>query len=302
MNVTLTRLLLVDGHSVAFRAHFAVPATLRDSGGEAANALYGFVNILLRVIQDRRPTHVAVAFDLGMPFRNRIFAGYKASRTQGPEDLAPQVAKLHQLLATLQVPRFEVDGFEADDLLATLVHQAAAHDCDVDILSGDHDILQLVGPRVRVVTPGKTFAEPIVFDTAAVAARYGVAPAALRDWKALVGDTSDDVPGVAGIGKKTATELLRQFGSLDAIYAGLERVTSTRVRNALTAGREAAVLSQRLVTLRDDAPVTLDLDAARWGRFDSDTAAAHVRTLGFEGLAGRVARHGAPSAASKRAK
>ena len=301
MNVPRTQLLLVDGHSVAFRAHFAIPATIRDADGAVANALYGFVNILLRVVQDRAPTHVAVTFDLGLPFRNQVFADYKATRVAGPEDLEPQVAKLRPLLAVLRVPSFEVAGFEADDIIATLVRQACARDCAVDILSGDHDILQLVRPGIRVVTPGKTFAEPIVFDDAAVEARYGVAPVALRDWKALVGDTSDNVPGVAGIGKKTATELLQRFHTLEGIYAALDSIASARVRNALTAGRQAATLSRELVTLRDDAPVTLDLDAARWGTFDGATAEAAVRALGFGTLAARVARHGLPSAASKRA-
>jgi DNA polymerase-1 len=301
MATTAARLLLVDGHSVAYRAHFALPATIRGADGAPANALYGFVNILLRVAHDRSPTHAAVAFDLGLPFRNAMFAGYKASRAAGPEDLEPQVAKLRGLLAVLCVPRFEVEGFEADDLIATLVRQAGDRACDVDVLSGDLDILQLVRPGVRVVTPGKTFAEPVVYDEAAVEARYGVRPAVLRDWKALVGDTSDDVPGVAGIGKKTATELLRAFGSLDALYAELDRVASVRIRSALAAGRDAAFLSRTLVTLRDDAPVELDLDAARWGRFDPEAAQRAVEALGFASLAARVARHG-DSAASRRAK
>jgi len=285
---TAERIMLVDGHSVAFRAHYAIPDSLRDAAGRPANVVYGFMNILFRVLQDQRPTHAAVTFDLGSPFRDDLFDGYKASRAMGPEDLAPQVEVVRSILASLAVPVYELERFEADDLLATLARQARAARLDVDILSGDLDVLQLVRPGVRVVTPGKTFSEPIVYDDARVVERYGIRPAKLRDWKALVGDTSDEIPGVAGIGKKSATELLQRFHSLDAVYRHLDSIESKRVRNALAAGREMALLSRRLVTLRDDAPVQLDLQAARWGGFDASAARRAFETLGFRGLADRI--------------
>ena len=282
------RLMMVDGHSVAFRAYYALPDTLRDAGGAPANAFYGFMNILFRVLTDQRPSHLVVTFDRGEPFRVALYPGYKASREMGPEDLEPQVDAVRRLLGVLRVPVYELDGFEADDLLATLAHQARARGIATDLLSGDLDLLQLVGDGVRVVTPGKTFAEPVVYDAARVRERFGVEPAQLRDWKALVGDTSDEIPGVRGVGKKSATELVQRFGSLAAIYAGLAGIESARLRNALAAGRHDAELSYRLVTMRDDVPVVLDLDAARLGGFDREVAVRAVHELGFRTLADRI--------------
>jgi DNA polymerase-1 len=280
--------MLVDGHSVAFRAYYALPDTLRDASGAAANAVYGFLNILFRVLTDQRPSHLVVTFDLGEPFRVALYPGYKATREMGPEDLEPQVEKLRRLLAVLHIPVCELEGFEADDLLATLALQAGAHALQVDVLSGDLDVLQLVRDGVRVLAPGKTFAEPVIYDAARVVERFGVTPVQLRDWKALVGDASDEIPGVRGIGKKTATELVQRHGSLAAIYAHLHGLESARVRNALAAGRHDADLSYRLVTLRDDAPVTLDLATARLGGFEHEAAVRAVHELGFRGLAGRI--------------
>lgn len=282
------RLMLVDGHSVAFRAYYALPDTMHFAGGGAANAFYGFVSIVARALADHAPTHLAITFDVGTPFRVALYPGYKASRDMGPEDLEPQVAYVRALWRTLRAPLFEADTFEADDVLATLTRQARAGGAAVDVLSGDLDVLQLVGPNVRVITPGRTFSEPVVYDEGAVQARYGIPPARLRDWKALVGDTSDEVPGVAGIGKKTATDLLQKFATLDDIYNGLERITSARTARALAAGRDSAYLSRTLVTLRDDAPLELDLAAASRAAFDGEAAFQAVRQLGFGTLADRI--------------
>jgi len=282
------RLILVDGHSVAFRAHYALPDSIRDRDGAPAHALYGFFNIVFRVLQDHAPTHLAVTFDLGKPLREDLFAGYKAQRTEGPEDLEPQVGKVRLVLAAFGIPCFELDRFEADDLLATLTRQARDKKLDVDVLSGDLDILQLVRPGVRVIAPGKTFSVPIVYDVAAVAARYGIGPERLRDWKSLVGDTSDAIPGVRGIGAKSATALLLRWTDLDAIYANLEKIEPLRLRTALVTGREAAFLSRALVQLRDDAPVVLDVEACALTHFDRDRGVAALRDLGFDTLSSRV--------------
>jgi len=284
------RIMLVDGHSVAFRAYHALPASLADSRGRPANALYGFMNILFRVLNDHRPTHLAVTFDRGRTFREALYPAYKASRGRAPADFEPQVAALQGLLAALRAPVFESDGFEADDLLATLAAQALALRFPVDILSGDLDILQLVGAGTRVIAPGKTFAEPVVYDAARVRERYGIDPQQLGDWKALVGDASDEIPGVAGIGQKSATTLLQQRGSLDAIYRDLDAIPSVRMRTALVNGRDAAAISRRLVTLRDDAPVRLDLESSRITGFDRVAAATAVRGLGFAALADRISK------------
>ena len=283
-----TRLMLVDGHSVAFRAYHALPASLRDAEAQPANALYGFLSILFRVLEDQRPTHVAVTFDHGRPFREQLFPAYKAHRDQAPQDLEPQVQKLHRVLRVLRIPVFEVDGFEADDLLATLVHQATKRRIEIDVLSGDLDLLQLVGPRVRVVAPGKTFSEPIIYDEARVEERYGVPPGRLRDLKALLGDPSDGIPGVRGIGLKSASALIRRYGDLETVYQHLDSVDSPRVRRALAAGRDSAFLSRTLVELRVDAPIRLQLEPTRRREHDRDEAQRALRHLGFEHLAERL--------------
>lgn len=283
------RVMLVDGHSVAYRAYHALPPSLVNAAGKPAHAFYGFLNILLRVLNDHHPTHLAVTFDCGAPFRRTLFDAYKASRHGAPADFPPQVVQLRQLLVTWHVPIFEAEGFEADDILATLARQARARHFDVDVLSGDLDVLQLVGPGVRVIAPGKTFALPVVYDAGRVRERYGVEPAQLVDWKALVGDSSDEIPGVAGIGKKSATVLLQEKGSLAAIYDDLAAIASPRLRTALADGREAAELSRRLVMLREDAPVKLDLEPSRIASFDRRAAAAALNDLGFKALGARIA-------------
>jgi DNA polymerase-1 len=229
-----------------------------------------------------------VTFDLGRPFRADLFPAYKQHRRMTPQDLEPQVHELRSLLHAFCIPMYEVAGFEADDLLATLVRQARRHRLQVDLLSGDLDILQLVGPNVRVVAPGKTFSEPVVYDDARIVQRYGVRADQLRDLKALVGDASDGIPGVRGIGGKSAAELLQRFQTLDAIYARVDEIEAARVRNALVAGRESAFLSRAVVQLRDDTPVELDLEACLLRRYDRPAALQAIRDLGFKTLAERV--------------
>ena len=280
--------MLVDGHSVAFRAFYALPPSIRDRDGKPAHALYGFMTTLFRVLQDHRPTHLAVTFDRGRPFREEIFPQYKAHRAVGPEDLEPQVSKLRGLLGAFRIPLFEVEGFEADDLLATLVAQALAKGIEVDVLTGDTDLLQLVRRGVQVVAPGPSFSKPVVYDTKRVRERYGVPPDRLRDLKALTGDVSDGIPGVRGVGPKSASELLQRYRTLEEVYEHLDEIPSARLRNALAVGRESAFLSRRLVQLRDDAPVRLSLESSRLKNYDREVAVKAVRDLGFETLAERV--------------
>ncbi|MFQ5599952.1 MAG: 5'-3' exonuclease H3TH domain-containing protein [Candidatus Krumholzibacteriia bacterium] len=285
---TSRRLMLIDGHSVAFRAFFALPSSLQDAAGRPANAVYGFMNILFRAIRDHVPTHLAVTFDLGRPFREDLYPDYKAHREVGPEDLEPQVRKIHKLLEAMNIPIFELEGFEADDLLATLVRQAGRRRIEVVVLTGDQDILQVVRPRVSVITPGRTFSEPAVYDLQRVRERYGVGPEHLSDYKGLAGDASDGIPGVRGIGKKTARELLQKYETLEKLYAHVDEIRNQRARNALAAGRDAAFLSRELARLRDDAPIELDLDASRLGNESRQQAVRAFRDMGFDRLADRV--------------
>ncbi len=277
-------LALIDGHSLAFRAFHALPATLATRRGELTNASFGFTSMLLSVLRDFRPSHLAVAFDVGRTFRHERFAAYKATRAKMPEELGYQVERIKELLDALRVPIFTLPGYEADDILGALSRQAAAQGMPTLLVTGDSDAFQLIDSQVRVLTSRRTFSDTVIYDEAAVRERYGLSPAQLIDYKALVGDKSDNIPGVAGVGEKTATQLLQQYGSVAGIYDHLDAITAKRAREALAAGRDAAFLSRELVTIVRDAPIQLDLEACRLGVFDRERVTALFRELDFRTL------------------
>lgn len=283
-----TKLVLIDGHALVYRAYFALPSTMATGKGELTNAVFGFASMLLNVLRDERPDYLAVTFDLGRTFRHEKDERYKANRAEMPDDLRLQFQRIDQLLEVFDIPSYSAEGYEADDVLAALAEQAEAQDVDTLIVTGDTDTFQLVGPHVRVLTPRRSFGDTIVYDEEAVRARYGLEPRQLIDYKALVGDTSDNVSGVKGIGAKTATKLLQRYGSVEAIYEHLDEVTSTRFRNALEQGRDEAFLSKYLVTITTKVPVELDLDASRVGEVDRERVVALFRELEFRALLNRL--------------
>jgi len=240
-----SKLVLVDGHSLAYRAFHALPDDMKTSQGELTNAVYGFTSMLLNVLRDEQPTHIAVTFDKGRTFRHDIYPEYKAHRAKMPDEMRSQMARVRQVVDTLGIPVFEQEGYEADDLLGTLARQAGEQGVDTLIVTGDRDLLQLVDTRTHVLTSRRRFSDTVIYDTDGVEQRYGLTPAQLVDLKAMMGDQSDNIPGVRGVGVKTATKLLQQYGSLDEIYAHLDEVQS-RFRNKLDEGREMAYLSRRL--------------------------------------------------------
>ena len=278
-------LMLLDGHAMVHRAWHAIqrPLTVRATGQEV-RGVYGFTHMLRKAVEDFEPTHLAIAFDLPTPtFRHAKFEAYKAHRPEMAPELAQQFPHVRRLMETLQVPIYEMDGLEADDLLGALSQQAEAEDVDVLILTGDTDVLQLVSPRVRVVLQYR-MAEQLVFDEIRVRERYGgLTPAQLIDLKALRGDPSDNIPGIPGVGEKTALRLLQQFGSVPAIYDNLDSVPEKQ-RTLLETHRDAAYLGLDLVTLRRDAPVRLDLDTSRWGRYRRADVVEFLRGLEFFSL------------------
>jgi DNA polymerase-1 len=289
------KLVLVDGHALAYRAFHALPLegfATRD--GEPTNATYGFTATLLNILQEQRPDFIAVCFDAGMSGRDQLYPAYKGHRERMPEEMRVQMTRIREIVAAFGIPVFEQPGVEADDLLGTLAHQARQQGVETLIVTGDRDLLQLVGPQVRVFLVGHRFSEGRVYDEETVRVRYGgLSPAQLRDFKALVGDKSDNIPGVAGVGEKTAIELLRQYGSLERLYDNLDLVAKPRFRQALSEGRDMAFLSQRLVTLRCDLPVTLDLAACKVGNLDRGRVAALFRRLEFRSLMERLPEEGA---------
>ncbi len=282
------KLVLIDGHSLAYRAFFALPPDLKTRSGELTNAVYGFVSMLLSVWRDEQPDYIAVAFDVGKTFRDEMYADYKATRAKMPDELAPQIDRIQQIVKTFNLPVVTAEGFEADDILGTLAARAARDGLDTLIVTGDTDAFQLIEPDVRVLTSQRKWSETKIYDEAAIRERYGLEPRQLIDYKALVGDTSDNVPGVRGVGEKTATQLLQQFGSVEDIYARLDEITAKRARASLEAGRESAALSKKLITIKTDVPLKVKWDDCRTAAFDREQVIQLFRDMEFRSLIERL--------------
>ena len=256
-------LYIVDGHSHIFRAYHAV-GYLSTSRGVPSHAVLILSTMLWKLIREEQPDYLGITLDPpGPTFRDAMFAEYKATRTVMPDDLARQLPYVRRLFEALRTPVVEVPGYEADDVLATLVEQALRHDdLDVVVVSGDKDLLQLVGPRVRVLSVLGRTGERVMYDEAKVRERWGVAPAQIADVLALMGDSIDNIPGVKGVGEKTAVKLITQFGSVERLYENLPLVGG-KLRETLAASRKQALLSRELASLSRSAPATLDLESFR---------------------------------------
>jgi DNA polymerase-1 len=285
----MPKLVLIDGHALAYRAYFALQTTgLSTSRGEPTHAVYGFCLMLLSVLEEQRPDYLAVTFDVGETFRHQQYAEYKATRDKAPEDMHQQVERIKQVITAFGLPVLTADGYEADDVLGTIARQAEALQVKTLIVTGDRDTFQLVSPMTNVLISGRSFSDREIYDEARIAERYGgLSPAQLVDMKGLTGDTSDNIPGVRGIGDKTAISLLNQYGTLEAIYAHLDEV-SGRFRSKLEAGREIAFLSRELGRILTDVPVELDLDACRLADYDRESVKAVFQELEFRSLLNRL--------------
>jgi DNA polymerase-1 len=282
-------LLLFDGNALVHRAFHALPPLTQPKTGEMVNAVYGFASTLLKVFADFKPTHWAVAFDRPTPtFRHEMFEEYKAQRPAMPEELKGQIRKVHQLVEAFHIPVFEIDGFEADDVLGTLSKQADEEGIETIIVTGDNDMLQAVLPRVKTLAPRRTFADTILYDEEAVEQKYGIKPDHLPDLKALAGDVSDNIPGVPGIGEKTATKLLQQYGSLQGIYDHIDDVTPGKLQNTLREYQTQAFQSKELSTIVKDVPIKLDLKTCQVSHYDRSEVARLFQELEFINLLPRL--------------
>ncbi|MBO9339297.1 MAG: DNA polymerase I, partial [Chloroflexus sp.] len=277
-------LILVDGHALAYRAFFALRESgLRSSRGEPTYAVFGFAQILLTALADYRPDYAAVAFDVGRTFRDDLYAEYKAGRAETPEEFYPQFERMKQLVQALNIPIYTAEGYEADDVIGTLARQASAQGIDTIILTGDSDVLQLVDEHVRVALAnpygGKT--SVTLYDVEQVRKRYdGLEPAQLADLRGLKGDSSDNIPGVRGIGEKGAIALLKQFGSLDHLLAHIDEAPK-RYQALLREQGEDARFSRQLATIVTDVPIQLDLHSCRLGTYDRAAVIALFQELEF---------------------
>ncbi len=282
------RLVLIDGHGLAYRMYYALSwDAFSTQQGEPTNATYGFTRTLLQIIAgDDPPDYLAVSFDLGATFRDDLFADYKATRAKMPDDLSIQIERIQEVLAAFNIPILVAEGYEADDVLGTIARIAEERGLDVLIVTGDKDLLQLVTEHTHVELPGRRsgVAESERYDIPAVVKRFGVRPDQFVDYKALIGDTSDNIPGVSGIGEKTATQLLQQFETLEGIYQHLDQITNKRAHTALEQGRDSAYLSQKLSRIVTDVPIDFSLEACRTRDYDRDRVVAIFRELEFRSL------------------
>jgi DNA polymerase I len=291
---------LIDGHALAYRMFFAITTSgqrLTTSSGEPTAGTYGFATVMLRLLEQENPEYLAVAFDTGKTFRNEMFSEYKATRAKMPDDLRPQIERIREMVDSFGLPRLEYEGFEADDVLGSVARQAVANGLGVKIITGDRDLLQLVDERVMVNLAGGRSGEIKDYGPQDVVEVLGVRADQVIEYKALVGDKSDNIPGVAGIGKKTALSLLEKYPTLDEIYAHLEEI-QPRVCALLEKSRDNAYLSRTLATIRTDVPVVIDLEQALTSRIDLQKVGEFFQKMEFRTLIARLNKLAGQPAAS----
>ena len=284
----MTRLVLIDGNSLLHRAYHALPKTLTTSEGEVVNAVYGFARMLLKVVKDLEPQYLAVAFDVkGPTFRHLAYEKYKEGRPEMDIELAAQLPMVKQLLKDFEIPVYESQGFEGEDTIAALNFQFSIFNFQTPretvIVTGDRDVLQLVDKKTKVYSPLKGLSDPVIYDEKEVLERYGIRPDQIVDYKALRGDPSDNIPGVPGVGEKTAVDLLQKYETLEGVFNHLNELPE-RQQNLLRGQKEQAKLSRKLATIVTDAPVELDLGKCRVGDFRSGKALAALKKLQFRSL------------------
>src|SRR6266704_212520 len=281
-------LVLIDGHAIIHRAFHAVPEDLATSKGEVVNATFGFTSILIKALTDIKPEYIAVTFDPPSPtLRHENYAEYKVHRPTLPDIMRPQFSRVREVVEAFDIPIYEKDGFEADDVLGTLSVQATQQGVESIIYTGDMDTLQLVNKYVTVKVAKRGITEITEYDEDAVKARYGLTPDKLPDFKALVGDKSDNIPGVPGIGEKTASKLITDYGSLEGVLAHLHEL-KPKEQKLIGENSEQAKESKFLATIVLDAPVQLDLEACRIEHLNRDKVLAIFRELEFRTMVERV--------------
>ena len=291
------RLVLFDGNAIIHRAFHALPPLTVSKTGEMVSAVYGFALILLKAINELKPTHFAIAFDKKAPtFRHQLFDQYKAQRPPTPDELVNQLGRVRQLVEALHIPIFELEGYEADDVLGTLSRQASRQGIDTIIVTGDADAMQLVSPQVKLLypKPRRAFSDTMLYDEAAVSQKYGIKPEHIADLKGLVGDASDNIPGVSGIGDKTAVRLIQQFGTIEEIYDHIDEVTPPRLQALLRQNEALARQSKQLATIVTQVPLTLNLDDCQISHYDRQQVAELFRELEFVSLLPKLPEVEAP--------
>ena len=276
---------ILDGFSLAYRAFFALPPDLRTTTGQVTNAVYGFTTMLIKLLGEQRPDYVTVAFDRGRPaHRTDILPEYKANRNESPDDFSSQIPLVFEVLAALQIPTVGVDGCEADDVIATYAAVAAAEGIDTLIVTGDRDAFQLIDNTTTVLYTRRGISDTVLMDAKAVEEKYGVGPDRYAMLSALRGDPSDNIPGVPGVGEKTASKLLEQFGDLDGIFANLDQVKGKKLPTMLAEHEQAVRDGYAVTQLQRDLQVPEPVEALRMGEVDHDAVRRLFATLEFRSL------------------
>ena len=284
----MTRLMLLDSNGLIYRGYHALPP-LTTSKGELVNAVFGFCSILLRGIQDVQPEYVAACFDLpGPTFRHEQFAAYKATRAPMPDDLRSQFPRVREVVAALRIPVYEMAGYEADDVIGTITLDLDTRGVDTTVVTGDLDMLQIVTEHTRLMTTRQGVDSTVYYDPARIWERFELRPDQMIDYKALKGDPTDNIPGVPGVGEKTAAKLVGQFGSLEGIYGRIDEVRPDKLRDKLVEAREQVFASRELSRIVRDLPIALDLEAARLSDYDRAEVVRLFREFEFRTLIDRL--------------
>ena len=280
-----SKLVIIDGNAVLHRAYHALPP-LTTPEKEPINAIYGLVSMLFRVITDLSPTHLVFAFDhKGPTFRNEIFEDYQAQRPKTHSDLISQFSKAYKIVDALGIPSFRISGVEADDAIGTIAKKIAVE--EVVIVTGDRDIFQLINSKTKVCLPVKGLAKTEIIGMKETKKRFGINPSQIVDYKALVGDPSDNYKGVPGIGPKTAVDLIGKYKNLDNIYKNIDKIPP-RIANKLMEHKESALMSQKLAKIKTDVKLKFDLKSAKLESLENEKSLALFREYGFKTLSVRL--------------
>nr|MCR4804919.1 DNA polymerase I [Clostridia bacterium] len=276
-------IVIIDGNSLVNRAFYAIQRPMMTKDGLYTQGVYGFLSMLQKIRTDYDPTHMLVAFDRKAPtFRHLEYGEYKAGRRKMPLELAMEIPVLKDVLSAMGIRMYEIDGFEADDIIGTAAKMAEAEDLPATIITGDRDALQLATDKTRVIITKKGITEFKLYDDAAMMEEYGFDHEQFIDYKALRGDTSDNIPGIPGVGEKTAVKLIRQFGSLEKLLAHTDEIESAKLREKIEEGAMSAAMSKRLATIVTNVPVDFTMEDCRIGEPDRDKLIELYKKLEFK--------------------
>ena len=291
----MKKLVLIDANALVHRAFHALPP-LTTRSGELVNAVYGFSSVLIKVINEMKPDYIAAAFDLAAPtFRHIEYKDYKAKRPKAPDELYEQIPRAKEVLKAFNIPILEKEGFEADDIIGTVAKKYTDKKIDILIMTGDLDTLQLIDDNIRIYTMKKGLSDTVIYGEKEVEERYGLKVSQMIDYKALRGDPSDNIPGVRGIGEKGACALLKEFGTLENIYKNVNKIKSKSIAEKLKTNKQMAIFSKRLVTIRQNVPLKIDLKTLDWQEnFDINKVKELFNELNFQTLIRRLPGNSEP--------